>query len=341
MTETADHQAKTVAPSRFRPGQFALRDTWFAMIQSCRVGKRPVRRVLHGSPVIFWHDGPRIRATEDWPGTPSDKARRGEITQGTGDYITHERYGYVWVWYGDPRNASVELIPLIPHIPVDGMPKWFTGSVLFDCSSELIVENLLDLTHADYLHSKLTGDSLSEDDIIEVESTSETVTMVRTARGRPVAAMQRPLAMRAKTQNVRFVTIAYVRSGLCVLHGDYNPGMSMRMMQPVNPETNTRTRSLVTYNPQHMPQAARLMFPLVTHMVGRQDNWAVRSQNAQYIDDNDGARDLSSRFDKAGLRYRRVYSELVARQSAGDYSYLPDGDPGRDIGEELGLDVRA
>jgi hypothetical protein len=116
--------------------------------------------------------------------------------------------------------------------------------------------------------------------------------------------------------------------------------MSMRMMQPVNPETNTRTRSLVTYNPQHMPQAARLMFPLVTHMVARQDNWAVRSQNAHYIDD-DGARDLSSRFDKAGLRYRKVYSELVARQSADDYSYLPDGDPGRDISEELGLDIRA
>jgi hypothetical protein len=195
------------------------------------------------------------------------------------------------------------------------------------------------MTHADYLHSKLTGDALSDDDVIEVESTSETVTMVRTARGRPVPAMQRPMLWRTKRHDVRFVTVAFVRSGLCLLHGDFNPGMSMRMMQPGTPETNTRTRSLVTYNPQDMPAAARLMFPLVTHMVGRQDNWAVSKQNAQYLD-GDGARDLSSRFDKAGLRYRRVYSELVARQSAGDYSYLPDGDPSRDISEELGVKGR-
>jgi len=340
MTETTDRQAKSFAPSKFRPGQYALRDTWFAMLHTCRLGKEPVRRVLHGSPVIFWREGPRIRATEDWPGTAIHKRRRGEITQGTGDYITSERYGYVWVWFGDPVNASLDLIPSIPHIPVNGMPKWFTGTVLFDCSGELVVENLLDLTHADFLHSNLTGDALSEDDVINVESTSETVTMVRTAHGRPVPPMQRPMARGAKTQNIRLVTVAHVRSGLCVMHGDFNPGMSMRMMQPGTPESSSRTRSLVTYNPQHMPRVGRLIFPLATHLVGRQDNWAVRRQNAQYMDDDD-ARDLSSRFDKAGLRYRRVYSELVARQSAGDYSYLPDGDPGRDISEELGLNRRA
>lgn len=340
MTETTERQSKSLAPSTFRPGEFALRDTWFAMIHSCRLGKRPTRRALHGSPVIFWRDGSAIRATEDWPGTPAHQRRCNEITQGTGEYITHERYGFVWVWYGDPKNASAELIPSIPHIPAEGMPRWFTGNVIFDCSSELVVENLLDLTHADYLHSAITGDALSDYDVIDVESTSETVTMVRTAHGRPVPAMQRPFARGARQQNIRLVTIAYVRSGLCLLHGDFNPGMSMRMMQPGTPETNRRTRTLVSYNPQHMPQAARLMFPLVTHVVGRQDNWAVRGQNTQYIE-GDGGRDLSSRFDKAGLRYRRVYSELVARQTAGDYSYLPDGDPGRDVSDELGLNRRA
>ncbi len=340
MRTTTERHAKSAAPSTFRPGDFALRDTWFAMIHTWRVGKRPVRRVLHGCPVIFWRDGSQIRATEDWPGTPPDRRRGGEMTQGTGEYITHERYGYVWVWYGDPNSASTELIPSIPHIPVDGMPRWFTGNVIMDCASELLVENLLDLTHADYLHSAITGDALSDDDVIDVESTSETVTMVRTAHGRPVPALQRAFARGATQQNIRLVTIAYVRSGLCVMHGDFNPGMSMRMMQPGIPETNNRTRTLVSYNPQHMPTPGRLVFPLVTHVVGRQDNWAVRGQNAQYVDD-DGARDLSSRFDKAGLRYRKVYSELVSRQKAGDYSYRPDGDPSRDVSDELGLNIRA
>jgi hypothetical protein len=331
---------RTKAPSRFHPGGIALRDTWIPLVHTQHVGRRPIRRAMHGEPAILWRDGARVRATEDMPGTPTQRRRHGELTGGTGDYITHERYGYTWVWYGDPRNASPDLIPHVPHMPVDGMPKWFQRSLTFDCSYELVAENLLDLTHADFLHSKITGDSLSEDDIVEVESTSEVVTMIRTAHGRPIPDAQKAMARGAKTQNIRVVTVTHVRSGVCVLHGDFNPGMSMRMFHPCNPETPTRTRTPVTYNPAHMPAVGRLLFPYATHIVGRQDNWAVRKQNANYLDAGDD-RDLSSRFDKAGLRYRKVYSALVARQQSGDYSYLDDGDPGRDITEVLGINTRA
>ncbi|MBZ4521761.1 hypothetical protein [Mycobacterium avium] len=331
---------RTQAPSRFHPGGFALRDTWIPIVHSLRVGRRPVRRAIHGAPVILWRDGEDIRATEDLPDTPLNRRRCGELTHGTGDYVTEQRYGYTWVWYGDPRNACAELIPHVPHLPVEGMPRRFQGNVVFDCSYELIAENLLDLTHADFLHSKLTGDALSEDDVVEVESTSEVVTMIRTAHGRPIPAAQKSMVKGAKTQNIRVVTVTHVRSGVCVLHGDFNPGMSMRMLHPCNPETSTRSRTPVSYNPQHMPTLARTLFPLATHVVGRQDNWAVRKQNANYLEADDD-RDLSSRFDKAGLRFRKVYSALVSRQLAGDYSYLPDGDPGRDISDVLGINRRA
>jgi hypothetical protein len=116
--------------------------------------------------------------------------------------------------------------------------------------------------------------------------------------------------------------------------------MSMRMLHPCNPETLTRTRTPVSFNPQNMSAVARALFPLVTHVVGRQDNWAVRKQNANYLEGDD-VRDLSSRFDKAALRYRKVYAALAARQQAGDYSYLPDGDPASDITEALGINRRA
>ncbi|CDO31232.1 hypothetical protein [Mycolicibacterium porcinum] len=338
MTTAAPQRTK--APSRFHPGGFALRDTWFPLVHTQHVGRRPLRRAIHGFPVIFWRDGARLRATEDMPGTPAQHRRQGELTGGSGDYITHERYGYTWVWYGDPLNASPGLIPQVPHLPLEGMPKHFQKTVVFDCTNELVAENLLDLTHADFLHSKLTGDSLSEDDIVEVESTSEVVTMIRTAHGRPIPDAQKAMAKGATTQNIRVVTVTHVRSGLCILHGDFNPGMSMRMLHPCNPETRTRTRTPVTYNPMHLPWVARQLFSHTAHIVGRQDNWAVRKQNANYLEAGDD-RDLSSRFDKAGLRYRKLYAALVERQKSGDYSYLSDGDPGRDISEALGLNRRA
>jgi phenylpropionate dioxygenase-like ring-hydroxylating dioxygenase large terminal subunit len=295
---------------------------------------------MHGVPVIFWRDGDTIRATQDLPGTPAASRRAGELTGGTGEYPVTRRYGYEWVWYGDPDHSTPDLLPSVPHIPEQGMPRWFQGTVLFDSTYELLCENLLDLTHADFLHSAITGDALSEDDVIDVESTSETVTMIRTAHGRPIPKAQKAMARGAATQNIRIVTITHVRSGVCVLHGDFNPGMSMRMLHPCNPETRERTRTPVTYNPQHIPALGRALFPLSAHVVGRQDNWAVRKQNAMYARGAD-QRDLSSRFDKAGLRYRKVYQALVARQQAGDFSYLPDGDPARDVSDVLGLRQRA
>jgi phenylpropionate dioxygenase-like ring-hydroxylating dioxygenase large terminal subunit len=338
MTTVAAQRSQ--APSRFNPGEFALRDTWFPLVHSHWIGRRPVRRAMHGAPVIIWRDGEEIRATEDPPGTPRQRRRQSELTHGTGEYITEQRYGYTWVWYGDPHNASADLIPNVPHMPIEGMPRRFQQQFISDCTYELLVENLLDLTHADFLHSKLTGDALSEDDIVEVESTSEVVTMVRTAHGRPIPDIQKPMVKGAKTQNIRVVTITHVRSGLCVLHGDFNPGMSARMLHPCNPETPTRTRTPVTCNPQHMPRLGRELFTYGAHIISRQDNWALRKQNANYLSTND-QRDLSSRFDKAGLRYRKLYAALAARQQAGDYSYLPDGDPGQDISEALGINRRA
>ena len=331
-------QADRLAPARFAPGVFALRDTWFPLVHTGQVSRRPMRRMMHGLPVVFWRgDDGRLAATSHLPSQPSRPGPADEFTAGSGRYPLLERYGYGWVWYGDPANASPDLVPAVPHLPESGMPRRFQGNVVFDCTYELVCENLLDLTHADFLHSKLTGDALSEDDEIFVESTSETVTMTRIAHGRPIPQMQKLMARGASRQNLRVVTITHVRSGVCVLHGDFNPGMDMRMLHPVNPETPSRCRTPVTFNPQSVPQFARaLMGPLFAHMVGRQDNWAIRRQNSSYLQPRVNS-DLSSRFDKAGLRYRKVYQQLVARQQRGDFSYLPDGDPSRDVREELGL----
>jgi hypothetical protein len=320
----------------FRPGAFALRDAWFPVVQSRMVRRRPVLRSIHGRPMYVSRQNGVLCATEDSDrDRDRGRLRASEFTGGTGRYPVVERYGYAWVWYGDPDNASPDLIPNIPHLPVDGgLPRHFLGNVVFDCSYELVCENLLDLTHADFLHSWLTGDSLSEDDEISVESTSETVTMVRTAIGRPVPKAQRALAKSDK-QDLRAVTMVHVRSGVCILHGDFRPGMSVRMLHPTNPESPTRTRTAVTFNVQNTSEVARQLFPLSAHIVGRQDNWALVPQNPLYLQTEE--KDMNSRFDAAGLRYRKVLHELVERQRRGDYSYLADGDPGRDVSEALGL----
>ncbi|WP_018636354.1 hypothetical protein [Parafrankia elaeagni] len=322
----------------FRPGSFGLRDTWFPVAHTSLVGRRGLRRAIHGLPVHLWRSEGSLVASEDSPADRERGRRRASsFTGGSGFYPSVERYGYVWVWYGDPANASPDLIPAIPFLPEDrGLRRHQLANVVFDCSYELVCENLLDLTHADYLHSSLTGDALSDDDVVEVTSTSETVTMTRTATGRRTPKAQRQLA-KSEFQDFRAVTLVYVRSGVCLLHGDFRPGMSVRMVHPANPESTNRCRTTVSFNPQRGPAWARAMMPLSAHLVGRQDNWALKPQNSLYLRP-DGEKDLNSRFDTAGLRYRRLFLALVERQIRGDTSYLADGDPGRDVTAELGLD---
>ena len=127
-----------------------------------------------------------------------------------------------------------------------------------------------------------------------------------------------------------------MRSGVCLLHGLFKPGMSIRMLAPNNPEMPTRTRGPITFNPQEMPTLQRNLFPGTGHMVTRQDNWAFRRQTPQYLQPRELG-DLSFRFDAASLRYRKVFEQLVERQRHGDFSYAGDGDPGRDVTTELGL----
>jgi hypothetical protein len=60
----------------------------------------------------------------------------------------------------------------------------------------------------------------------------------------------------------------------------------------------------------------------------------LRPQNRRYLEECDRV-DFSSRFDAAGLTYRRRFKALVERQKRGDFSYQSDCDPGADISRIL------
>jgi vanillate O-demethylase monooxygenase subunit len=71
-------------------------------------------------------------------------------------YPTHERYGFIWLWPGDPSKAD---IGLIPHLPWAESDDWAYGGDLYhiQCDYRLMVDNLMDLTHETYVHSSSIG----------------------------------------------------------------------------------------------------------------------------------------------------------------------------------------
>jgi len=90
-------------------------------------------------------------------------------------YPVAERYGFIWVWTGDPERADENLIPR--ELAFLDNPEWHVvwGYIAMGCNFMQIKENVLDLTHFNFLHAKSLGVS-GWDSAPEVEVSENTVT---------------------------------------------------------------------------------------------------------------------------------------------------------------------
>lgn len=71
-------------------------------------------------------------------------------------YAVVERYGFVWVWPGDPSKADVSELPVFEFFD---NPAWAYGGGLYHVKADyrLMIDNLMDLTHETYVHATSIG----------------------------------------------------------------------------------------------------------------------------------------------------------------------------------------
>ncbi|WP_162986905.1 aromatic ring-hydroxylating dioxygenase subunit alpha [Sphingomonas paeninsulae] len=89
-----------------------------------------------------------------------------------------QRYGLIWIWLGDPDIADSAIIP---DYPVFEAPERFTtgmGYTWVAADYRLMVDNLFDLSHAEYLHPGSVGvPGASKVSVTRVERTPDRVTI--------------------------------------------------------------------------------------------------------------------------------------------------------------------
>jgi phenylpropionate dioxygenase-like ring-hydroxylating dioxygenase large terminal subunit len=318
--------AKSVATSNasansWVPHNVVMKDTWFPLAHSHEVGKKPVRRSVYSHPYYIWREDGKAVASEFHP-LEQVKRDPSPYTDAKGRYPVMEYYGYVWGWFGRPGAADPRHLPNIPYLPPEGgLPKYMLGTVRFDCSAPISLENLIDLTHADFLHANVVGDEKSDTDDIETFYDSESVTMVRTCTNKSVAPVMKFFSgIKTPVQNIRQVIRIYFRSHAAVVYGRFTPGDDVPLFHPCVPETRDRTRLDFAMNTTHGHPMFRHVMPRASYIVSRQDSSMTSPQSARYMEDTT-RRDLHCKFDVAGQRYRIQMQELAARQEAGDFEY--------------------
>ncbi|MGW4464115.1 Rieske 2Fe-2S domain-containing protein [Micromonospora sp. NPDC004704] len=73
-----------------------------------------------------------------------------------GSYPVKEQDSFVWVWIGEPAGADESTIPRAPWLDLDGYTAVY-GMEPLAARYDLLVDNLLDLSHETYLHGGYIG----------------------------------------------------------------------------------------------------------------------------------------------------------------------------------------
>ncbi len=166
-----------------------IRNIWYVAGHAEEAGAEPFARILLEEPVVIFrtedgvinalddrcphrmaplHKGKVIGDSIQCPyhGLRFDGAGRcvhmplgGEAPPRAGvkAYPIVERHSLLWIWMGDPALADPAMIPDYSDRD-DPSIGWFTGVLRCKANYQLLVDNLLDLTHSEFLHPILSSD---------------------------------------------------------------------------------------------------------------------------------------------------------------------------------------
>lgn len=96
-------------------------------------------------------------------------------------YPVVERWSLLWVWMGDPAQADPALIPSFPFLDTE---HWYVATAQMEIDANYVLEsdNILDLSHIEYLHPTTLGAGQSGEGKTTVTQDGSTVWSRRVIR---------------------------------------------------------------------------------------------------------------------------------------------------------------
>lgn len=88
-------------------------------------------------------------------------------------YPVVERWSAIWIWMGDPGRADAASIP---SFPFNDPEHWAVGaeSMVIDAPYELEIDNILDLSHIEFMHPLFSSDAVRRAEV-KFEQEGDTV----------------------------------------------------------------------------------------------------------------------------------------------------------------------
>lgn len=198
-----------------------LKNAWYAAGWSAELGEQPVARIILEQPVVLFR-GATGRPSALFDACPHRFAplSLGRVTgsgiacgyhglefDGAGrcvrnphgkgaipaalavrSYPLVEKYGMIWIWMGDVERADEGAIPPLAGLESSDL-SWVHGQLHVAANYELVIDNLLDLTHVEFLHPFLASPGNSHRTAFRAEQKGEQVSAFYDIKGEPVSGL--------------------------------------------------------------------------------------------------------------------------------------------------------
>jgi vanillate monooxygenase len=278
-----------------------------------------VRCAYHG--LRFGADGQCV----EFPGQeripPSVKVR---------SYPTFESYGWVWVWPGDPLKADPALIPDI--FARNDHSEWTAGggTTYIRGNYQLISDNLLDLTHENYVHATSLGNDAVVHNPMETKIDGERVTVMRWMINHEPAPFWKAAIKNAKGydgpcdrwQIINFIPPANVvldvgvaPTGTGAPEGDRSKGVPGCNLNAITPETEATTWYFWSFSRQFQRDNAELTKKMIGRVaqIFEEDRQAIEAVQ-EVMNRKPGRPYINLRIDAGNVAARRMVERKLAEE---------------------------
>jgi len=333
-----------------------VRNAWYVAARPEEIGAEPLRRLICNEPIVFF------RTPDGAPAALADRCihRRLPLSMGrlvdghlqcgyhgfkydrTGkcvwipgqeniprracvrSYPLVERFGFTWIWMGDAEAADDSKLPVMPGLDEDGW-KAFGDHLNVKAHYQLLVDNLIDLSHESYVHTSSIGNDQVAETPIEVRREGEEVFVDRVMCDIPPPPFFAEAAGNGanvdRYQLVHFQPPCYVHVEVRTVppgSNDPNGGIRFYVLDALTPETDSTTNYFwaVSRNFKTDDQEFSKWWHGVVCNIFDEDRAVFEAQQRSIETDDGGVRVVDVGIDGGTVLARRVVDEHLVREGA-------------------------
>ena len=334
-----------------------LHNAWYCAAWDHEVTRAPVARRILGKPILMFRkeDGTAVALGDRCPhrfaplskgtvtGDRIQCAYHGLVFDANGSCVLNphgdgvippatrtpsypfvERQHALWIWMGDPKHADPSKIVDLDFIGPQDNPV-LTGYIHMEANYLLVTDNLLDLTHAPYLHGNdIAPQTKTREAIFQAgDNWVESTYLTRSA---PTPALQRPFYdadVGDHHTRMRWTAPGVLRQFLAMTEVDHAPeeGAVSTNVHLLTPETEDATHYFwgTARNRRVGDAAIDGAIRNMVHKAFVTEDETMVAACRDYMGTNDllSLRPVVLQTDVAAFRARKILERMVVHEASG------------------------